>query len=130
MNAEGGVLSEESLTEQIIGALIEVHRYWGPGLFEEIYERSVSRELSLRNIAHVNQLHLPLIYKGEKAGDDLRLDLLVENKVVVEIKVVKELLPIHDAQLLTYMRLTGCRVGLLANFKVPILKNGLKRFVL
>ena len=124
------MLIEEKLTENVIGGLIEVHRYWGPGLYEEIYEKSMYRELHLRGIAYASQLYLPLIYKEERVGEDLRLDLLVEGKLIVEMKTVKELLPVHEAQLLTYMRLTQCRVGLLVNFNVPILKNGLKRFVL
>jgi GxxExxY protein len=121
---------EGALTEQIIGGAIEVHRHWGPGLYEEIYERSLCHELRLRNMPFDNQLTLPLIYKGEKVGDDLRLDIIVDAKVVVELKSVKELEPIHEAQLLTYMKLTGCRVGLLINFNVPVLRHGIKRMVL
>lgn len=123
-------MMEQKLTEQIIGGLIEVHKHWGPGLYEEVYERSMIRELNLRGLQFKNQLYIPLVYKGEKVGDDLRLDLWVEEKVVVEMKAVKELLPVHEAQLLTYMRLTGSRIGLLANFNVPVLRDGLKRFVL
>jgi GxxExxY protein len=110
--------------------MIEVHRYWGPGLYEDIYERSLCRELTLRDIRYVNQLSLPLVYKQKRVGDNLRLDLLIEKQVVVEIKAVKQLLPVHECQLLTYMRLTKSRVGLLINFNVPVLKKGLKRFVL
>lgn len=124
------MMLEEKLTEQIIGALIEVHKFWGPGLYEEVYERSVLKELDIRGISHRSQVSIPLLYKGERVGDDLRLDLWVEDRVVVEMKSVKELLPVHEAQLLTYMRLTNSRVGLLVNFNVPILKNGLKRMVL
>ena len=120
---------EERLTEQIIGAAIEVHRYWGPGLNEGIYQRSLCRELSLRDIACESELELPLLYKGAKVGDDLRLDLWVRNKVIVELKAVSELLPVHEAQLLTYMKLTESRVGLLINFNVPVLKQGIKRLV-
>ena len=123
-------MMEESITEQIIGAAIEVHRYWGPGLYEEIYERSLCHELSLRKIPFETQVQLPLVYKGATVGDDLRLDMIVANKVVVELKVVNELAPIHDAQLLTYMKLTRSRVGLLVNFNVSVLKDGIKRFVL
>jgi len=123
-------MMEESITEQIIGAAIEVHRYWGPGLYEEIYERSLCHELSLRKIPFETQVQLPLVYKGATVGDDLRLDMIVANKVVVELKVVNELAPIHDAQLLTYMKLTKSRVGLLVNFNVSVLKDGIKRFVL
>jgi len=120
----------EALTEQIIGGAIEVHRHWGPGLYEEIYERSLCWELQLRSIGFEDQLAIPLIYKGKSVGDDLRLDLWVEKQVVVELKAVTELLPIHDAQLLTYMKLTGSRVGLLINFNVPVLKQGIRRLVL
>lgn len=124
------MLIEEDLTRMIIGAAIEVHRHWGPGLYEQIYERSLCRELSLQGISHESQLCIPLLYKGEKVGDDLRVDVLVEKKVVVENKTVERLLPIHEAQLLTYMKLLNCRVGLLINFNVPILRNGIKRLVL
>lgn len=118
------------LTEQIIGGCIEVHRYWGPGLYEEIYERSLCAELSHRKIPFESQLHLPLIYKGVTIGDDLKLEVWVDRKVIVEAKSVAELLPVHEAQILTYMRLTKCRVGLLINFNVATLKEGIKRFVL
>jgi GxxExxY protein len=121
---------EEQLTNEIIGGAIEVHKHWGPGLYEEIYEKSLYRELQLRNVDFVSQLELPLIYKGEIIGEDLRLDLLVESKVVVEMKSVKELEPIHEAQLLSYMKLTKCRVGLLINFNVSVLKQGNKRMIL
>ena len=121
---------EEELTEQIIGAAIEVHKHWGPGLYEEIYERSMCVELRLKHISFENQLSLPLIYKGERVGDDLRLDFVVQHKVVVELKAVAQLEAIHEAQLLTYMKLTKCRVGLLINFNVSTIKQGLKRMVL
>ncbi len=124
------MLIEEALTEQIIGAAIEVHKYWGPGLYEEIYERSLYRELRMRNLDFESQIPLPLIYKEERVGEDLRLDLIVQGKVVVEMKSIKELEPIHEAQLLTYMKLAKCRVGLLINFNVTVLKNGIKRRVL
>jgi len=121
---------EEELTEKIIGAAIEVHKHWGPGLYEEIYERSLCRELHLRGLAYEQQLRIPLVYKEEKVGDDLKLDLWVEKRVVIENKHVKELLPVHEAQLLTYLKLTKCRVGLLINFNVRVLKDGIKRIVL
>ena len=121
---------EDELTEQIIGAAIEVHKHWGPGLYEEIYDKSLCVELRLRNMSFENQLSLPLIYKGEQVGNDQRLDFVVQNKVVVELKAVTQLEAIHEAQLLTYMKLTKCRVGLLINFNVPTLKQGLKRMVL
>jgi GxxExxY protein len=123
-------MRESDLTEQIIGGAIEVHKHWGPGLYEEIYEKSIYHELRLRKVAFESQLKLPLLYKGERVGEDLRLDLIVEGRVVVELKAVKALEAIHEAQLLTYMRLTGCKVGLLINFNVPVLKQGIKRMVL
>ena len=123
-------MKEEKLTEQIIGAAIEVHKHWGPGLYEEIYERSMCRELELRGLLFDSQLSLPLDYKGACVGDDLRLDLWIEKKVVVGAKAVAVLLPIHEAQLLTYMRLTKSPVGLLINFNVEVLTKGVKRFVL
>ena len=121
---------EDKLTEQIIGAAIEVHKHWGTGLYEEIYEKSMCVELRLRNMSFENQMSLPLIYKGEQVGNDLRLDFVVQHKVVVELKAVTQLETIHEAQLLTYMKLTNCRVGLLINFNVPTIKQGLKRMVL
>jgi GxxExxY protein len=121
---------EEELTEQIIGGAIDVHKHWGPGLYEEIYERSLCHELALRGLSLENQCTMPLIYKGVKVGDDMRLDLLVERKVVVELKAVRELLPVHEAQLLTYMKLTSSKVGLLINFNVEILREGIRWRVL
>ena len=121
---------ERELTENIIGAAIEVHKHWGPGLYEEIYERSLCRELELRKLSFQQQTKIPLLYKGVKVGDDLKLDVWVEERVIVENKHVKELLPIHEAQLLTYLKLTKCRVGLLINYNVAVLKDGIKRIVL
>ena len=120
----------EEVTRQIIGDAIEVHRHWGPGLYEEIYERSLCRELTLRNLDFDNQLAVPLVYKGEAVGDNLRRELWVEKTMIVELKAVAELLPIHEAQLLTYMKLTKSRVGLLVSFNVPVLKQGIRRLVL
>jgi GxxExxY protein len=125
-----GPLIEEALTKKIIGAAIEVHRYWGLGLIESIYEKSLAVELEKRAIPFQRQLKLELNYKGIILDKTFRLDLIIGDKVVVELKVVKELSPVFDAQLLTYMRLTKCRVGLLMNFNVPVLKEGIKRLVL
>jgi GxxExxY protein len=121
---------EKDLTEKIIGAAIEVHKYWGPGLIESVYEKSLARELELCGIQYRQQVDLPLEYKGVQVGDGLRLDLIVEGKVVVELKVVKDFDPVHESQLLTYMRITNCKVGLLINFNKPTLKEGLKRFII
>jgi len=123
-------LFERELTEKIIGAAIEVHRFWGPGLYEEIYEKSLCHEFSLRGLNFSRQVKLPLIYKKHRVGDDLKLDVIVEGKIVVENKHVQELRPIHESQLITYMRLTGCRVGLLFNFRSQNLSRSMKRIVL
>ena len=124
------MLIDEELTSRVIGAAIEVHKYWGPGLYEEIYERSLCEELRQRNIPFENQLSVPLLYKDIRVGEDLRLDLLIQRQVVVEMKSVAEILPVHESQLLTYMRLTKCRIGLLLNFNVATMKQGIRRFIL
>jgi len=122
--------NDTELTGIIIGAAMEVHKHWGPGLIESIYEKSLAVELEKRTIPFKRQLKLELNYKGVVLDEEFRLDLIIGDKVVVELKVVKELAPIFEAQLLTYMRLTECRVGLLMNFNVPVLKDGIKRLVL
>jgi GxxExxY protein len=116
-----------SLTEKIIGAAMEVHSYWGPGLIESIYEKSLAHELSLQGIEVKRQVRLDLKYKDLSLDDEFVLDLIVDGNVIVELKVVKELAPIHEAQLMTYMRLTDCKVGLLINFNVLKLKDGIRR---
>ncbi len=121
---------ERELTEKIIGAAMEVHNYWGPGLLESIYEKSLAHELTLRGIDVKRQVSLDLKYKDLSLGDEFSLDLIVEGEVVVERKVVKEIAPIHEAQLLTYMKLTGCKVGLLINFNTLMLRDGIRRLVL
>ena len=118
------------LTNEIIGAAIEVHRALGPGLLEKAYEECLCRELAVRDIRFERQKDLPVIYKGAKLDCGYQLDLLVEDKVVVELKAIEKLLPIHDAQLLTYLKLGGWQVGLLINFNVPVLKDGIRRKVL
>ncbi|MCX7765780.1 MAG: GxxExxY protein [Candidatus Sumerlaeia bacterium] len=118
------------LTEEIIGAAIEVHRALGPGLLESAYEECLCRELTLRKIPFERERKLPIEYKGIKLHCGYRLDLLIANLVVVEIKTVEALLPIHETQLLTYLKLGGWKVGLLINFNVPVLRDGVRRFVL
>jgi GxxExxY protein len=120
---------ENSITKDIIGAAIEVHRELGPGLMGSIYEECLAIELNNRNISFEQQKIIPIIYKQHVIQSNFRLDLIVENKVIVELKTVEYLLPVHDAQLLTYMKLTGCKIGLLINFNVPVLKNGIKRLI-
>ncbi len=118
------------LTEQIIGAAIEVHRALGPGLLESVYEACLAHELSLREIAFESQKQALVHYKQVQLASELRADFIVENKVVVELKAVEDVLPVHRAQILTYMRLTKCEVGLLINFNVAQLTKGMERFVL
>ena len=118
------------LTATIIGAAMEVHNYWGPGLIESIYEKSLQHELSLRGVEVKRQVKLQLKYKDFELDDDYALDLIVDGKVIVELKVVKALAPIHEAQLMTYMKLTDCKVGLLINFNVIRLKDGIRRLSL
>lgn len=118
------------LTEQIIAAAIEVHRTLGPGLLESTYEECLDFELRERSIKVDRQTVVPLTYKQIKLGSIYRLDLLVDDKVVVEVKAVDKLGAIHDAQMLTYLRLTGLRIGLILNFNTPLLRDGIKRIAL
>ena len=118
------------ITRAIIGAGIEVHRALGPGLLEAAYEACLCRELSLREVPFERQRSLPVVYKGLRLDCGYRIDVLVADAVVVEIKAVERLLPIHEAQLLTYLKLGGWQVGLLMNFNVPVLKQGIRRRVL
>ena len=117
------------LTEQIIGAAIEVHRNTGPGLMESVYEECLCYELSQLGLAFQRQVHLPVAYKGIKLDCGFKMDLLVEDTVVLELKTVDQLLPIHSAQLLTYLKLSGKKVGLLINFNESVLTKGVKRLV-
>lgn len=117
-------------TEQIIGAAIDVHRALGPGLLESAYEECLCRELALRSIPFERQRPLPVEYKGVRVDCGYRLDLLVANSVVVEIKSVSAIEPVHEAQLLTYLKLGGWKLGLLINFNVPVLKDGIRRRIL
>lgn len=124
------MIHEQELTEQIIGAPIDVHRALGPGLLESAYQVCLAREFALRALPFEQEKPLPVEYKGVFLDCGYRLDFIVAGKVIVELKAVEAFLPVHEAQLLTYMRLTGCKVGLLVNFNVPLLKRGIKRMVL
>lgn len=123
-------LEQEALTSEIIGAAIEVHKELGPGLLESAYEASLCRELSLRNVPFARQLAVPLNYKGMRLDSDMQLDVLVADTVVVELKSVEKLAGIHQAQLLTYLKLSKKRIGLLINFNVELLKDGIVRRIL
>jgi|SRR5579859_536515 len=123
-------MNDSELTRSIIGAAIEVHKLLGPGLLESAYEDCLCHELALRKIHFEKQKPIPLVYKGTKLECGFRLDLLVEGRVVVELKSVDGLAPIHEAIMLTYLRLSGHTLGLLINFNVPVLKDGVRRFIM
>jgi len=117
------------LTKQIIGAAIEVHRHLGPGLLESAYETCLAYELQKRGFAFERQRALPLVYKEIHLDQGYRVDLLVERQVVVELKVVDQITKVHEAQVLSYLRFSGCKIGLLLNFNVKLLKDGVRRFI-
>ena len=123
-------MTDQEFTHAVIGAAIEVHRVLGPGLLESAYEECLVQELKLRGIPFEQQKPLPVIYKGMKLDCGYRVDLLVDGRVIVELKAVEALAPIHDAILLTYLRLSGCKIGLLINFHCAVLKDGIRRRVL
>ena len=120
-------MSDDRLSGEVIGAAIEVHRYLGPGLLESAYELALEHELRLRGLAVERQKAVVLKYKTIELGDGFRLDLLVDDRLLVEVKAIDCILSIHEAQLLTYLRLSGKHLGLLINFNVPVLKTGIKR---
>jgi GxxExxY protein len=129
--AEGArPMDEDALSKEIIGAAIEVHRNLGPGLLESAYEQCLAHELSLRGITFERQKPVPVLYKNVKLDCGFRLDLLVQGKVVVEVKSVDKLNAVHEAQVLTYLKLTGCRLGMLLNFNERQMRDGIKRLVL
>lgn len=119
----------QELTERIIAAAMEAHRELGPGLLESAYEQCLCHELHLRDLAFTRQIDLPVVYKGTKLDCGYCIDLIVNEQVIVELKAVEKVLPVHEAQLMTYLRLTKLRVGLLINFNVPVLREGIKRRV-
>ena len=121
------MIEYEELTGSIIGAAMEVHKVLGPGLLESVYESCLCRELELRKIPFRRQTVVPVQYKGLTIERGLIADVLVDEKVILELKAVEKVDPIHEAQLLTYLKLTGIRVGLLINFNVPVLKDGIRR---
>jgi GxxExxY protein len=120
----------DPLSEAVIGAAVEIHRVLGPGLLESAYAKCLAHELSLRQIGFEREVPLPLTYKGINLECGYRLDFVVEGALVLEVKAVTALLPVHEAQLLTYLRLTGIETGLLLNFHVPVLTRGIKRMKL
>jgi GxxExxY protein len=122
-------MRENAIAEQIIGAAIEVHRELGPGLLESVYHRCMARELDMRKVMYKSELSIDAYYKGKELPSAFRIDMLVMDKVIVEYKTVDKIVPLHAAQLLSYLKLSGKRLGLLINFNVPVLKQGIKRVV-
>ena len=120
----------DALTERVIGSAIEVHRELGPGLLESAYEECLALELADAGLGVARQVELPLRYKGRNLDAGYRRDLVVDERLIIELKCVERLLPIHDAQLLTYLRLSGMKTGLLLNFNTPVLFRGVRRLVL
>ena len=118
-----------NLSGVILDSSIQVHRELGPGLLESVYEVCLCKELDIRNINYKRQVALPVKYKGELLNADYKIDVLVENEIIVELKAVETLLPVHEAQLLTYLKLADKKLGLLINFNVPKLVNGFKRMI-
>jgi GxxExxY protein len=122
-------MDENALSNQIIGMAIEVHKQLGPGLLESAYELCLAYELDQSGIPYERQKELPVIYKDMHLDCNYRMDILLDRKVIVEIKAEKVILPIHEAQLLTYLKLSNLKLGLLLNFNVPVLRHGIRRIV-
>lgn len=129
-NKNAQPLLEKELTDKIIGAAIEVHKVLGPGLLESSYQVCLEHESTLRKLPFEHKVKLPVNYKGIELDAGYEIDIIYDKRVIVELKAVERVIPVHEAQLLTYMRLTGIRVGLLVNFNVPVLKDGIYRRVL
>jgi GxxExxY protein len=122
-------MTDKQLTHEIIGAAIAVHRELGPGLLEAVYEECLCYELTSRNIAFERQKPIPVVYRGARLDCGYRADIVAFGRVIVEIKAITSVAPVHDAVMLTYLRLSGCKIGLLINFYSPVLKDGIKRYV-
>jgi GxxExxY protein len=116
-------------SREILDASITVHREMGPGLLESVYEHCLMKELELRGIIAESQVRVPLIYKGFDLKKDYRIDILVEKEIIIELKAVEIVLPVHEAQIISHLKLTDRRLGFLINFNVPLLKEGFRRFV-
>ena len=123
-------MTDNEITHEIIGAAIEVHKLLGPGLLESAYEECLAHELQLRSLRVERQKAVPVVYKDTKLECGYRIDLLVEGRIVVELKSIESLGPIHEAIILTYLRMSGHKLGLLINFDVGVLKSGIRRFIL
>jgi GxxExxY protein len=122
-------ISKEYWASKVVNAAFEVHKNMGPGLLESMYETCMLKEFEIQNIPVKSQVLVPILYKGEKLDKDYRIDLLVGEEVLVELKAIEYVLPVHHAQLLSYLKLSNKQLGFLINFNVPLIKNGIKRFV-
>ena len=122
-------METNELTSKIIGSAIEVHKELGPGLLESIYEGGLCHELSIRGLTYESQKNLPVVYKGKKLGSGYRIDLLVENRIIVELKACESIEPIHKAQILTYLKITNLNVVLILNFNTQVMRDGITRVV-
>jgi GxxExxY protein len=118
-----------NLSKEILDACFVGHKTLGPGLLESVYELCLMYEFGLRNLSARNQVELPLIYKGKVLSKEFRIDILVENEIIMELKSVEVILPVHEAQIISYLKLADKRLGFLVNFNVPVIKNGFKRYV-
>ncbi len=127
---ERGIEQEDPLTREVMGAAIEVHRALGPGLLESAYESCLGCELRSRGLACQAQVELPVVYRGYMVDCSYRPGLVIENRLIVELKAIENHVPIHEAQMLTYLRPSGKKTGLLINFNIPCLKDGIRRFSL
>ena len=123
-------MQHDPITHEIIGAAIEVHRLLGPGLLESAYEECLAHELTIRKLEYRRQVPVPVVYKGVKLECGYRIDILVAGSIVLELKSIEAIAPVHEATLLTYLRLSGNTLGLIINFNVAVLKDGIRRFVL
>ena len=130
MNRRGAETVRDRISEQVIGLAIEVHRALGPGLLESAYEECLAYEFAQHQIRFRRQVPLPIVYKAVQLECGYRIDCVIDEWLIAELKTVERLLPVHEAQLLTYLKLTGLKVGLLMNFNVPVLKDGIRRMVL
>jgi GxxExxY protein len=122
-------MTDKQLTHEIVGAAIAVHKELGPGLLEAVYEECLCYELTMRNVIFERQKPIPVVYKGAKLDCGYRADIVVLGRIILEIKAIASIAPVHDAVMLTYLRLSGCKIGLLINFYSPVLKDGIKRYV-
>lgn len=119
----------EYLANQVFNACLEVHKHLGPGLLESVYEYALMKEFSIRNIFPKRQVKVPLYYKGLETGKEFFIDILIEDEIILELKAVEMIMPVHEAQLISYLKLADKRMGFLINFNVPLLRSGFRRFV-